>query len=182
MFVDQDAADRLRAFFTGRGLAFPERNLKQAMLIPSAMALPNPRGTAPGWWVERNDKVIVAMPGPPNEMQRMWENEVEHRLQEMSGGEVLVKRVLKTVGVGESTIDEMVAPLLKGTNPSIGVYAKPDGVYLRLAAKARTKEEAAQAHRAGRRRGAPHPRRGHLGRRRRDPRERHRRACSTSAA
>lgn len=142
MFVDEDAADRLRSFFTARGLAFPERNLKQAMLIPSAMALANPRGTAPGWWVERNDRVIVAMPGPPNEMQRMWEHEVEHRLQEMSGGEILVKRVLKTVGVGESTIDEMVAPLLKGTNPSIGVYAKPDGVYLRLAAKSRTQEVA----------------------------------------
>jgi nicotinamide-nucleotide amidase len=142
MFVDEGAAERLRAFFTGRGLAFPERNIKQAMLIPSAMALPNPRGTAPGWWVERNDKIIVAMPGPPNEMQRMWENEVEPRLRERAGGDILIKRVLKTVGVGESHIDEMVAPLLKGANPSIGVYAKPDGVYLRLAAKARNEADA----------------------------------------
>ena len=50
--------------------------------------------------------------------------------------------MLKTIGVGESTIDEMVAPLLKSTNPTIGVYAKPDGVYLRLAAKAASQEEA----------------------------------------
>ena len=81
----------LRAFFTSRGVAFPERNVKQAWLIPSAMAIPNPRGTAPGWWVEKDDadgkaRVIVAMPGPPSEMTRMWEKEVEPRLREMAGG------------------------------------------------------------------------------------------------
>src|SRR3990172_7709559 len=117
------------------------------MLIPSASAIPNPRGTAPGWWVEKTqpdlgDRYIVAMPGPPSEMQRMWEVEVEPRLRKLAGGEGLVTRVLKTIGVGESHIDEMVAPLLKSTNPTIGVYAKPDGVYLRLAAKAATEQGA----------------------------------------
>ncbi len=147
MFVDTDAERALRAFFTSRGVGFPERNVKQTMLIPSATAIPNPRGTAPGWWVETTrpdsgDRLIVAMPGPPNEMTRMWENEVEPRLAERAGGGVLVSRVLKTIGVGESHIDEMVAPLLKSTNPTIGVYAKPDGVYLRLAAKAADPEAA----------------------------------------
>ena len=82
------------------------------------------------------------MPGPPNEMQRMWEKEVEPKLMKLAGRGVLISRVLKTIGVGESPIDEMVAPLLKSTNPTIGVYAKPDGVYLRLAAKAASQEEA----------------------------------------
>ncbi len=142
LFVDPDAERLLRAFFAGRGVSFPERNLKQATLIPSAMAVPNPRGTAPGWWVEKNDHYIVAMPGPPTEMQRMWEKEIEPRLRRIAGGDVLITRVLKTIGAGESHIDEMVAPLLKSANPSIGVYAKPDGVYLRLAAKARTEAAA----------------------------------------
>ncbi len=148
MFVDTDAEQRLRAFFTSRGVSFPERNVKQTMLIPSATAIPNPRGTAPGWWVEttrpdRGDRCIIAMPGPPSEMQRMWENEVEPRLSALAeGGGVLISRVLKTIGVGEGQIDEMVSPLLKSTNPTIGVYAKPDGVYLRLAAKAATPEAA----------------------------------------
>src|SRR3990170_4329024 len=146
-FVDPDMERALRAFFTSRGVGFPERNVKQAMLIPSATAIPNPRGTAPGWWVEKTqpdlgDRYLVAMPGPPAEMQRMWEAEVEPRLRKLAGGGVLVTRVLKTIGVGESHIDEMVAPLLKSTNPTIGVYAKPDGVYLRLAAKAASQEEA----------------------------------------
>src|SRR6266540_5053725 len=142
MFVDSDAERRLRAFFTARGVSFPERNVKQTMLIPSAIAIPNPRGTAPGWWVEKNDKYIVAMPGPPAEMQRMWEHEVEPKLARLAGAGVLVSRVLKTIGVGESHIDEMIASLLNSTNPTIGVYAKPDGVHIRLAAKATSQEEA----------------------------------------
>src|SRR5439155_1728069 len=142
MFVDSEAENRLRAFFTARGVSFPERNVKQTMLIPSATAIPNPRGTAPGWWVEKNDKYIVAMPGPPAEMQRMWEHEVEPKLAQLAGAGVLVSRVLKTIGVGESHIDEMIAPLLNSTNPTIGVYAKPDGVHIRLAAKADSQEAA----------------------------------------
>src|SRR5713101_5410102 len=147
MFVDADAEQRLRAFFSARGVSFPERNVKQTMLIPSATAIPNPRGTAPGWWVETTrpdsgDRIIIAMPGPPNEMQRTWENEVEPKLSQLAGGGILISRVLKTIGVGEGQIDEMVAPLLKSTNPTIGVYAKPDGVYLRLAAKAASADAA----------------------------------------
>jgi len=143
MRVDPEAEASLRAFFAARGVAFPERNIKQAMLIPSARFIPNPRGTAPGWWVEKGGKVIVAMPGPPSEMQRMWEAEVEPRLRRMAaGGGVLITRVLKTIGAGESHIDEMVGPLLGSANPTIGVYAKPDGVYLRLAAKAGSEAEA----------------------------------------
>jgi nicotinamide-nucleotide amidase len=147
MFVDTDAERALRSFFEARGLGFPERNIKQTMLIPSATAIPNPRGTAPGWWVQTTrpdggDRIIVAMPGPPAEMQRMWEKEVEPRLREAAGGEVLIARTLKTVGAGESHIDEMISPLLKSNNPSIGVYAKADGVHLRIAAKAATAEAA----------------------------------------
>jgi nicotinamide-nucleotide amidase len=59
------ALDRgLRELFASRGIPMPERNVKQAALIPSARAIPNPRGTAPGWWVEHHGHIIVAMPGP----------------------------------------------------------------------------------------------------------------------
>jgi nicotinamide-nucleotide amidase len=148
MFIDPDMERALRAFFESRGVGFPERNRKQAGLIPSATAIPNPRGTAPGWWVEktqpdRGDRYIIAMPGVPQEMYRMWEKEVSPRLLEIAGGNVLVTRVLKTVGMGESHIDEQLAPLSSGsTNPSIGIYAKQDGVHVRVAAKAETPEQA----------------------------------------
>jgi nicotinamide-nucleotide amidase len=147
-FIDEDMSRALRAFFESRGVTFPERNIKQASLIASASPILNPRGTAPGWWVEKTlpdsgDRYIIAMPGVPQEMYRMWEKEVSPRLREIAGGDVLVTRVLKTVGMGESHIDEQLSPLSKGSdNPSIGIYAKQDGVYARIAAKAPTEEGA----------------------------------------
>ncbi|MDA0365485.1 MAG: competence/damage-inducible protein A [Chloroflexi bacterium] len=142
LYLDEEQERIVRSFFAGRGAAnMPERNLKQAMLIPSARAIPNPRGTAPGWWVERDGKVIAVMPGPPSEMTRMWEHEVAPELERRADS-ILVSRTLKTTGIGEGTVDEMLSPLLKGTNPSIGIYARADGVHARIAAKAPTREEA----------------------------------------
>ncbi len=142
--VDPELERQLREFFDRRGVTMPERNLTQATLIPSARALPNPRGTAPGWWVERQGRIIVAMPGPPVEMQRMWEKEVAPELERRSAGRrtVLVARTLKTMGLGEAHVDEMVSPLLKSNNPTIGVYARADGVQLRIAAKAPDRDQA----------------------------------------
>ena len=139
--IDPEQERVLRARMEANGRRMPERNIKQAMLIPSARALPNPRGTAPGWWVERDGKVIIVMPGPPAEMNRMWEHEVAPELERRSDS-ILVSRTLKTTGLGESTVDEMLSPLLKGTNPSIGIYHRGDGVHARIAAKAPSREEA----------------------------------------
>jgi nicotinamide-nucleotide amidase len=139
--VDPQLETELRAWFARRGAPMPERNLKQAWLTPSTRAIPNPRGTAPGWWVEKDRRIIVAMPGPPAEMSRMWENEVAPRLEHLATGAVIVSRTVKTAGLGEGTVDEMVSPLLKSNNPSIGVYAKADGIHLRITAKAASRVE-----------------------------------------
>ena len=141
LYQDETQADILRNFFQGRGGDMPERNLKQAQLIESARAIPNPRGTAPGWWVERENKIIVVMPGPPSEMTRMWEHEVAPYLEEKATS-ILVSRTLKTSGIGEGTLDEMIGPLLHSTNPSIGVYARVDGVHVRISAKGANRQEA----------------------------------------
>jgi nicotinamide-nucleotide amidase len=135
-YIDAALEGQLRALFAARGLSFPERNLKQAWLIPSARPIPNPRGTAPGWWVEKEGRLIVAMPGPPPEMERMWNEEVAPRLRERAGAAVLVSRTLKTIGIGEGHLDEMLGELTRSRNPTIGVYARPDGVHVRIAAKA----------------------------------------------
>jgi len=140
--IDPALERGLRELFASRGIPMPERNVKQAALIPSARAIPNPRGTAPGWWVERDGRIIVAMPGPPTEMQRMWDAEVAPELERRRPGAVLVVRTLKTIGIGEAAVDEMVSPLLKSSNPSIGVYSRADGIHLRIAAKAASVEEA----------------------------------------
>jgi nicotinamide-nucleotide amidase len=137
VYVDAGLEAELRAGFARRGnRSMPERNIKQAWLTASTEAIPNPHGTAPGWWSQKDGKIIVAMPGPPAEMTRMWDVEVEPRLRKLSTGIVIVSRTIKTVGIGEGQVDEMVSPLLKSTNPSIGVYAKADGIHLRITAHA----------------------------------------------
>lgn len=140
--VDPDLEAHLRRFFAGRGAPMPESNLKQAWLISSARALDNPRGTAPGWWVERPGHIIVSMPGVPTEMERMWENEVRPELESRSADGVLVTRTIKTIGIGEGSVDEMARPLYGTPGVGIGTYARADGVHLRIGAKAPTREEA----------------------------------------
>ena len=143
-FIDPTLERELRAWFATRPAPMAQNNLRQAMRIPSAQAIPNPRGTAPGWWVEKGGKTIVAMPGPPREMSVMWEQQVFPRLKEKAGGQRLITRVLKISGIAESTVDEMCGPLLRGQSPTIGVYAKPDGIHLRLAVKASNEAVAMQ--------------------------------------
>lgn len=140
--VDSKLLQELENFFLQRGFSMPSHNIKQATLISSAQALPNPRGTAPGWWVEREGKIIVAMPGPPGEMQHMWENEVEPRLRQRPQEAFILSRTLKTFRLGEALVDEMVAPLVASANPTIGIYSKPDGIHVRLTAKASTQQAA----------------------------------------
>ena len=142
MVVQPDLEVALRAFFARRGVAMPESNVKQATLIESARVLDNPVGTAPGWWVEREGRVIVAMPGVPGEMFRMWEHQVVPRLRERQGGSVILTRTFKVVGLGESAVEELIKPLLAQTNPTIATYAKADGVHVRTSAKAGSAGEA----------------------------------------
>ena len=137
-----ELVDQVRAFFARRGREMPPRNAKQGTLIPSARALPNPIGTAPGWWVERDGRIIVAMPGVPVEMRKMWEEQVLPRLRQVQGTQIILSRTLKVLGLGESAAEEMVRSLLASTNPTLATYAKQDGVHLRITAKADSPEEA----------------------------------------
>lgn len=143
MNVDQELATWLRDRFRRLGRPMPERNLKQATLIPSARALPNPIGTAPGWWVEKGGKIIVAMPGVPREMTKMWDEQAVPRLRSLTGSTVILSRTLKVTGLGESQAEQALGDLTRSANPTLATYAKRDGVHLRLTAKA-DREEAAR--------------------------------------
>jgi nicotinamide-nucleotide amidase len=155
----------LRARFALLRRELPLSNLKQATLIPSAQALPNPIGTAPGWWVEREEsanrrisesanrrisesqisksQIIVAMPGVPSEMRRMWREEVVPRLLARLGShQVIVSRTLKVLGLPEAQAEEKVRPLMASPDPTVGIYAKADGIHFRLTSKAVSEAEA----------------------------------------
>ncbi|MFW6056311.1 MAG: CinA family nicotinamide mononucleotide deamidase-related protein [Chloroflexota bacterium] len=134
LMVDDQLAADLRTFFNLRGLEMTENNLKQASLIPSARSVPNSRGTAPGWWVEKGGRTVIAMPGPPGELHRMWEGEVEPALQLTDS--VIESHTLKLFAISESRVDELLRPLTPSSNPTVAVYAKQDGIHVRITAKA----------------------------------------------
>jgi nicotinamide-nucleotide amidase len=140
--VDPDLEAGLRGFFENMGWDMPSHNIKQAMRIPSALGIPNPRGTAPGWWVERDGRVIVAMPGPPREMQPMWQEEVFPALMSRCTGKVIICRTLKIVDMSEAGLDEMVDTVRDTLEVEIGTYAKADGMHLQMVAKDARQEAA----------------------------------------
>src|SRR5215472_13454641 len=122
MRVDPALEAELRGIFAARNIIMPERNVKQATLIPSARALRNPLGTAPGWWVEKDRRIIVAMPGVPREMYRMWEQEVMPRLSKYTSS-LIFTRILRVYGLGESSVEELLDPLIHNANPTVATYA-----------------------------------------------------------
>ncbi|MDD5289550.1 MAG: CinA family nicotinamide mononucleotide deamidase-related protein [Dehalococcoidales bacterium] len=133
-FINATLESQLRGMFNRMGREMPPHNIQQAMLIPSAVSLPNPRGTAPGWWVEKNGKVIVTLPGPPREMMPMWQNEVVPRLKNKFPGETILARTIKTFSIQEAKVAELTKSFFTVTNPTLGIYAKPDGIQVRLIA------------------------------------------------
>lgn len=141
--MDPGVKEQITGFFNRLGIEMPENNLKQASRIPSATILPNPLGTAPGWWVEKDRKIIVSLPGPPGEMQPMWRQEVYPRL-EKRGRAVIISRTLKTWGISEAKIDQLVGRYMSLPNPTLALYAKADGIHLRITAKADDKTAAAE--------------------------------------
>jgi nicotinamide-nucleotide amidase len=143
--VDPGLDTWLRALFERRGLPFPEANRKQAWLIPSAAAIPNANGTAPGWFVTRPDgRVVVALPGPPREMRPMWDGWVLPRLVERGLGRPITSVTLRLTGIGESAIADRLGPLLDaGNRPMVATYARADAVDIRIWAHDEQGDEAA---------------------------------------
>lgn len=136
--VDPDLSTWLEGLFERRGIPFPATNLKQAWLIPSATAIPNDNGTAPGWWIEQPDgRVLVVLPGPPREMWPMWLAWVLPRLRTRGLGRRTAVRVLRLAGIGESLIAERLGEaMLRTANPVVATYARADAVDVRIAAVA----------------------------------------------
>jgi nicotinamide-nucleotide amidase len=132
--VDPELETWLRELFERRNLPFPEPNVKQAWLIPSAVAIPNDNGTAPGWYVERPDgRTIVALPGPPREMRPMWDRWVLPRLEGRGLGRPMASVTLRLTGIGESAIAAQLGSLLDaGSRPMVATYARADAVDIRI--------------------------------------------------
>jgi nicotinamide-nucleotide amidase len=135
--------DELKARFARFGRVMAPVNEKQADVIEGGVVLPNPRGTAPGQRVESGGRMLILLPGPPHEMQPMFEEQVLPILRTRSGGRALYTRILKIAAMGESDVEQIVAPIYKTfTNPRTTILGGPGQVELHLTAEGASAEEA----------------------------------------
>jgi nicotinamide-nucleotide amidase len=142
--LNESALDTIRAFFQGVGREMTENNAKQAYFPEGAEVLPNPIGTAPGFVIEEQGTRIFCMPGVPRELQRMLDEQVLPRIGWRLGerGTVVRARLLRTFGMGESTLDAELADVATGGDVSLGFRTSFPDNYLRPVARAATVEEA----------------------------------------
>ncbi len=139
---DERALEMLTAYFAQRNRQMTENNEKQALVPEGAVALYNKNGTAPGILMERDGKTIILLPGPPDELIPMFQEQVAPLLRQKRP-EIIYSVMAKICGIGESQAETMILDLIDGqTNPTIATYAKVGEVHLRITAKAETEEDA----------------------------------------
>ncbi|GAC1445758.1 MAG: CinA family nicotinamide mononucleotide deamidase-related protein [Chloroflexota bacterium] len=136
LYVDKALVKVIESRFAAMRRTMPLSNHQQAMLIPSAEALPNPNGSAPGWYVQKEGHVVVALPGPPGEMDPMWRDEVLPRIAKLREGATAMK-ALMTFGIGESTLERQISSVIHWhPDITIATYAKQTGVQVHITARA----------------------------------------------
>ena len=155
--LDEKVLEEIRKRFQSFGVTMPERNSRQAMVIEGATVLSNPNGSAPGLYLEvsvSSDRtlpdgrvsaacVIALLPGPPREMKPMFENHVLPRIKNLAGDTRFATRVLRVAGLGESAVDEKIAPIYtKYENPQTTILFNSSEIEIHLRAHARTEADA----------------------------------------
>lgn len=118
-----------------------ESNLKQAYVPEGSIVLKNDNGTAPGIIIEKNEKTVVLLPGPPKEMAPMFSEKVKPYLEKKSPF-VMHSVILRLFGIGESSVGDEIKDLMQNDNPTVAPYAKDNETILRITARASSKEEA----------------------------------------
>jgi len=137
-------AEKLRARWEATGRVMPESNLRQAEYPEGGEQLPNSKGTAPGIALEHDGTWIFALPGVPQEMMGLLDDEVMPRLRRVAGGPAIVKsRLLRSWGMSESQVAELLDDLFQSSrNPSVAFLASSGEIKIRVTAKANTDAEA----------------------------------------
>lgn len=137
---DARARKEIEDFMARRSRSITKNNWKQAMVPEGSIVLYNPNGTAPGIIMEEGKKCMILLPGPPNELVPMFEEQVYPYLHQMQP-EVICSKMVKLCGIGESSAETKILDLIESqTNPTVAPYAKTGEVHLRITAKADSEE------------------------------------------
>jgi nicotinamide-nucleotide amidase len=131
LLENEDVLRKLQERFRRFGRTMPEINMRQALVIEGAEVLPNPRGTAPGQWVEARGHILVLLPGVPQEMRALMEAEVAPRLAKLGSRRRLYTRDLRIVGLFESEVEQRVSPLYaQYSDTETTILATANGIQL----------------------------------------------------
>ena len=135
--------EQIEQRFTRLGRPMPQTNLRQAMVPENGVWLANKQGTAPGLWLEHEGKTVILLPGPPRELEAVFEAECLPRLAPLSSAAPIKTRVYKVVGLPESEVDERIAPIYRDyVNPTTSLLAVPGTIEVHLRARAATEAQA----------------------------------------
>ncbi|MBD0324878.1 MAG: competence/damage-inducible protein A [Pyrinomonadaceae bacterium] len=141
--LDEKVLEEISARFLSFGRSMPQINSRQAMVIEGAEVLANPNGTAPGMYIEHDTRAVILLPGPPREMRPMYETFVQPKLTAKAGDVRVVRRVLRVAGMGESALDERIAPVYtQYKNPQTTILFNRSEIEIHLTAQAKTEQEA----------------------------------------
>ncbi len=141
MFLHEPTVEKIKTYFSTKGMEMAQNNLKQAMLPKDCVIFPNDNGTAPGMAIEKDGVHILVLPGPPRELKPMFRNCAVPYLMQFSD-RIIVSHNIRTFGIGESLMAERVNDLFDAENPTVAPYAKDGEAPPRVTAKESTKEEA----------------------------------------
>jgi len=145
LVLHEPSMQRIEAYFKKLNRVMTDNNKKQAYFPKRAEIFMNNAGTAPGFALEEDGKMIICLPGPPREMQKMFEQSVKPYLESKSDS-VIYYRILRAFGIGESLLETELLDLIDHqTDPTLATYAKEGECSLRIASKRKTKEEAEKA-------------------------------------
>ena len=144
LYEDAGTLKRIVEYFQKKGTPMAPCNRKQALVPKGGVLFPNSRGTAPGCAIEKDGKHLILLPGPPRELNPMFEEEVRPYLLNKFAQGAIVSRSVRTFGIGESAMAERVSDLLDCANPTVAPYAKSGEALLRVTAKAETERKAAR--------------------------------------
>ena len=143
LLLNEKVLEGIREKFLRWGRKMPEINSRQAMVIEGAEVLDNPNGSAPGMYIEHEGRAVALLPGPPREMRPMYETFIGPRLAAKAGNVRVMRRTLRVAGLGESAIDERIAPVYtQYKNPQTTILFNQSEVEIHLTAQAKTEKEA----------------------------------------